>query len=218
MLISLSFKTALSMSKRKVFVVGLVGGIASGKSFVAQLFAEYGAPIIDADKIGHEVLKRPLIVRRLGQVFGAQVVDENGSIDRKALGQLVFGDSSAARQKREQLEAIVHPVIHAEAVQQLARLSAGTPAPAAVVIDAPLLLEAGWAPMCDIIVFVDTPTSIRSERAEQRGWSSAHFAQREQAQMPLNDKRAQATHILNGNAHEAELRSAIQLLMEEMVI
>ncbi len=204
------------MTKLKVFVVGLVGGIASGKSTVSRVFAELGAGLIDADKIGHEVLNRPLIARRLRQIFGEQVLASDGSVDRKQLGKLVFGSDGQARARLAQLEEIVHPVIQAHAVRMLSQFKQADPPPPAVVIDAPLLLEAGWAPMCDIIVFIDTPEEIRRERAVQRGWTSDHFAERERLQLSLDEKKAQATHVLNGNTDEKQLRISVKRLLEQM--
>lgn len=206
----------MSTTKLKVFVVGLVGGIASGKSTVARMFEQLGAGLIDADKIGHEVLKRPLIVRTLRQAFGESILAADGSVDRKRLGPLVFGTDAEARARLAKLEGIVHPVIHAEAVRLLSQIKRSASPPLAAVIDAPLLLEAGWAPMCELIVFVDTPQEVRQQRALERGWTLEHFAEREAAQWSIDEKKAQATHILDGNTNEDQLRNSVKSLLEQM--
>lgn len=203
-------------SPRKVFVVGLVGGVASGKSRVAQGIAAQGGAVIDADRLGHDVLQRPLVAQQLARQFGPLVLAAGGGVDRQALGSLVFGNTPAAAVALKKLEAIVHPQIRAQAISELTRLRSSQPPPTAIVIDAPLLLEAGWAPLCDVIFFVDTPIEIRRQRALRRGWSDDHFDAREQAQMPLDEKRRAATHVINGTADEAHLHSTIARLLGEM--
>lgn len=204
------------VSQSKVFVVGLVGGVASGKSRVAQMIAAQGGAVIDADRLGHDVLQRPLVAQQLTQQFGPSILNAEGGIDRQALSRLVFGKTPAAETALKQLEAIVHPQIRAEAVGELNRLRKSQPPPAAIVIDAPLLLEADWAPLCNLIFFVDTPIEVRRQRALQRGWSSEHFDSREQAQMSLDDKRRASTHIIDGTADESQLRSTLERLLSEM--
>lgn len=202
--------------KHKVFVVGLVGGVAAGKSHVARLFEMKNAKIIDADLLGHEVLKRPLIARRLGQIFGPQILDAEGRVDRSKLAQLVFGADPSCAARLEQLEKIMHPQIHAAAVRSLRRFQESETPPAVVVIDAPLLLEAGWAPLCDVILFIDTPIELRMQRARERGWSGQQFKDREAAQLSLYQKRAAATHIIDGCAEHSALTATIDRLLDEM--
>lgn len=208
------------MAKRKstnrIFTFGLVGGIASGKSHVASRLEALGAVRIDADQIAHEVLKRPMVIRRLSQVFGDDILDADGLISRKMLAKIVFGQSPQATQARKQLEEIVHPQIHASAVQELQRLNSTEPRPVAAVIDAPLLLEADWAPMCDAILFVDSSKETRRERAKQRGWSSEELDSREAAQLDLDRKRRAATHIIPGDGATEELDRRLNRLLEEI--
>ena len=201
---------------KKPFVLGLVGGVASGKSHVARTLERLGAVSIDADQLGHQVLLRPLIVRRLRQLFGPHIIDAAGVVKRKELGELVFGDSAAAGEARRELEAIVHPLIHAAAVHQLRGLQEAEDPPELVVIDAPLLLEAGWAPLCDAILFIDSPTEVRLRRARERGWSEQDFNHREAAQMPLERKRKEATHIIVGEAEPQEQERQLRRLIEEI--
>ncbi|MEO8269708.1 MAG: dephospho-CoA kinase [Aureliella sp.] len=205
-----------NVSLQKIFVVGLVGGIASGKSKVAAIFASLGAAVVDADRLGHDILQLPLIARQLTRRFGPSILDLTGGIDRRELGKLVFGDTPDSSKRLQQLEKVIHPQIHAEVIHELERLKASNPRPSAIVIDAPLLLEAEWAPLCDLILFIDTPVEIRHERAGQRGWSIEHFNSREQAQLSLDNKRRAATHIIDGTADDASLRSIVTRLLGEM--
>ncbi len=202
--------------RKKPFVIGLIGGIAAGKSHVAKAFQNLGVPCIDADHLAHEVLGRPLVVRRLGQVFGEGILAPDGSIDRKKLGLLVFGKEPNANRSRAQLEEIVHPLIHAAAVQQLRALCESDHPPAAIVLDAPLLIEAGWEPMCDAILFVDTPFAERLARVQARGWTENELVHRESVQIELQKKRAHATHVVSGNADDQQLRESLISLLEEL--
>ncbi len=206
----------ISTAKRKLFVVGLVGGIASGKSQVANMFRTLGAKVIDADELGHEVLQQPAVARHLSQLFGGAILDESGQVIRRELGKLVFGDDAESAIRLEQLEQVVHPLIHAEALNRLREVQNNPFRPPAVVIDAPLLLEAHWTPLCDVILFVDTPEKVRMERAKQRGWSPEHFIARERSQWSLDEKRKAATHFISGTLDEPGLRKEITNLISEM--
>lgn len=167
--------------------------------------------------MGHDILQLPLIVRQLTQLFGPLILDEAGGIDRRELGKLVFGTAPESAQRLNQLEEVLHPQIYAEAVRELKRLLASNPRPSAIIIDAPLLLEAEWAALCDLILFIDTPVEVRRDRAAQRGWSTEHFDSREQAQWSLDAKRRAATHIIDGTADDISLRSTIARLLREML-
>ncbi len=203
-------------ARQKTFVVGLVGGIASGKSKVADMFASLGAAVIDADRLGHDILQLPLIARQLTRQFGPSILDDAGGINRHELGKLVFGNAPESAQRLKKLEELLHPQIYAEAIRELKRLLASATRPSAIIIDAPLLLEAEWAPLCDLILFVDTPVEVRRGRAALRGWSPEHFDSREQTQWSLDAKRRAATHIIDGTADDTCLRSTITRLLREM--
>lgn len=207
----------MTASQKRTTVIGLVGGIASGKSTVASLLSEMGAEVIDADALGHGVLEQPLIVRRLTQEFGDDILadGEKPRIDRRLLGELVFGEDQESADNRAKLEAIVHPVIHAEAIRKLRALKESDEPPMCIVVDAPLLLEADWAPMCDLIVFVEAPVSLRLERAMARGWSEAHFYKREATQLSIKEKLAAATHKVQ-SVDLPRLKDEIRILWSKL--
>ena len=196
-------------------IIGLVGGVASGKSTVARLLSERGAVALDADKMAHDALVAKEVRDTLVARWGETILNDAGQIDRAAVAQRVFGDSPEAAGERRELEAILHPRVRQQvesAIQSAAQ--AGVPA---VVIDAPLLLEAGWGPSCDQIVLVDAPESIRRTRAEGRGWSSEEFARREAAQMPIEEKRASATIVIKNASGADELDREIESVWQRLV-
>lgn len=200
---------------KRPFVIGLVGGIAAGKSTVAKAFDQIGIPVIDADELAHGVLKQRRIAEELGKVFGDEILTDS-VIDRAKLAAIVFGDTVHAQQSRQKLESIVHPLVHASAVNRLLSIKESAQPPIAVVLDAPLLLEAGWSPMCDAILFIDTPYDDRLNRCRVRGWTETQFVAREKAQMPLNEKRANSTHIVSGLTTAEQLTKTLKRLLDEI--
>lgn len=196
--------------------IGLIGGVASGKSVVAQLFVELGAGLLDADRMGHEVLAIDAEVQAaLVDRWGSGIVRPDGTIDRSAIAAHVFGDTPAATAEREFLESVLHPRIQA-ALDAKKRDFAAAGCPA-VVLDAPLLLEANWGSQCDVIVMVDAPREIRLARAHQRGWTEADVACREASQWPIEKKRAAADVTLANSGSVDELRPAVQAIWNEFV-
>ncbi len=206
-----------SMPSRLVrpVVIGLVGGVASGKSYVCTLLGNLGAERIDADRLGHEVLQLKEVRGRLAQIWGPSILTDDGEVDRTKVGKLVFGTSFNAVAQRKQLEAIVHPRIRSLALERIAAVRAMPKVPLAIVIDAPLLIEAGWEPMCDLILFVDSPSEERVQRATARGWTETHFADREASQISLDEKRSRATHFLD-NSRQANITQQVNHFWDEL--
>ena len=195
-------------------VIGLTGGIGSGKSTVAKLFAERGARVIDADKIGHEVY-RPGTPgwEQVVAAFGRDVVAADGTIDRAVLGRKVFADPEA----RRTLNGIVHPLIGLEIVARLeAARAAGDQVP--VVIEAALLLDAGWRPLADIVVLVVAPRERVIERIrQQRGLSQADIEARMAAQIGDAERRRLADIVIDNGGSMADLRAAVDAAWAEIV-
>ncbi len=197
-------------------IIGLIGGVASGKSFVGSLLEAEGALRIDADRLGHEVLQTAEVRKQLTDQWGQSLLYESGEIDRAKLAKLVFGESSEVVARRRQLESIVHPRIRALAQARIAAARSLPEPPLAIVIDAPLLLEAGWEKMCDLILFIETPLEERLSRAASRGWTAEQFHQREASQMPLDEKRKHATHIID-NGQRTHVELPIKHLWQQIV-
>jgi dephospho-CoA kinase len=180
-----------------MLVIGLAGGIASGKSLVASQFQSLGAVALDADQIGHDVLREPEIKRRVKEEWGEWVF-ERGEINRRALAEIVFQEGPDAALHLATLERITHPRIGEILSQRLKHLEADSQ-PLAVILDAPVMFKAGWDQMCDKIVFVDAPLQLRIRRARARGWTELHFFQRESHQPPNDLKRANCSDIIDNS-------------------
>ena len=195
-------------SKQPVKVIGIVGGIGSGKSQVTRLLAEAGAPVISGDALGHEALLQPDIREQVVRRWGDGLL-EKGEIQRPKLGGIVFADPSALRE----LERLVHPWIKRRIAEEIeaARRTAAVPL---IVLDAAILLEAGWDGPCDELVFVDVPRTLRLERiVRQRGWTEREVDAREKAQWPLKAKAARATVVVDNAGTLDDLRRQVGALL-----
>lgn len=184
-------------------VLGLIGGIGGGKSEVARRLSDRGAWVIDADAVGHELLEEPAIRDRVVARFGPGVLEaESGTsetISRRALGKMVFGDAGALRA----LEAILHPAMRDRFAGSIAEREREENC-SCIVLDAAVLLEAGWDDLCDRVAFVDAPRAERLRRiVASRGWSELDLAARERAQWPIDEKQRRADWVVN-NAETME--------------
>jgi dephospho-CoA kinase len=190
-------------------VIGLLGGIGSGKSAVAEALAEHGGAIIKADQLGHEALAVPELKERIVARWGRDLLDENGTIARRKLGAIVFADAA----ERKELEAIVHPWI-GEAIRARIEQLEADPSVKFIILDAAIMLEAGWSSVCDRLIFVDVPREVRLARLrEGRGWSEADLEAREGAQLPLTDKATRADHVVVNDGSREELRRRVDQLV-----
>ena len=203
------------MARARKRVVGLLGGVGSGKSTVAQILAELGADVIDADRLGHEVLQDPEVRRAISQRWGPQVCDPDGRIGRDRLGRAVFADPNDRSQLAD-LEAILHPRIAARMQEGLARVMA-CPETKLVVLDAPVLLEAGWDEFCDVLVYVEAPEAVRLGRVVQaRGWDKEELNRRERMQKPLNLKKARADYEVDNSGSPEDCRHQVRRLFSDL--
>jgi dephospho-CoA kinase len=197
------------VSRQKISVIGLAGGIASGKSFVAQRFRQLGAAVLDADRVGHEVLREPEVEQAARDRWGAGIFDADGRIDRRRLAQIVFGPSPNAKHELEYLETMTHPRIADRIGKEIERLKQRGEVPA-IILDAPVLFEAGWNGVCDKIVYVDAPLRVRTERAQARGWDLAEFTRREAAQESLDAKRELADLVIDNSGSPESTAAQIE--------
>ncbi|MFN0012878.1 MAG: dephospho-CoA kinase [Phycisphaerales bacterium] len=196
----------------KIPVIGIMGGIGSGKSEVARLLTSLGCVVADSDVHTREILTRPHVRDQIAAWWGNGVVNAAGEIDRAAVGRIVFADPD----QRTRLEALVHPLIHEarEKMFDAARLG-GAAGARALVIDAPLLMEVGLDKACDVLVFVDAPLDQRQARvAASRGWSAAELERRESTQMPLEQKRARSPIIIGNTAGADELAASVRRVLD----
>jgi dephospho-CoA kinase len=176
-------------------VLGILGGIGSGKSTIARLFGEFGARVLDADVRAHEVLADHDVVRELVAQFGQEIVDDDGRIVRARLAAKVFGDGKEAELAR--LNAVIHPRVRRFLEVDLAR--ARRDGVLVVCLDVPLLIESGLDAMCDRLVYVRASPERRAQRCAARGWSQDEFNRREARQLELSKKESVADFIIDND-------------------
>ena len=187
-------------------VIGILGGVAAGKSAVAAAFAAHGLRHVDADRIAREVTSRPDVVRAVAADLGAEVLGLDGGLDRQKLAAKIFSDPAA----RARLEAHIHPPVRSAILSELALARADG---ASVLLDVPLLLERGLIAECDHVVFVATSYAVRAARAAQRGWEPSELARREAAQAPLAEKRARADFEIDNDGSLDAMHLQVQDLL-----
>ena len=193
-------------------VIGLTGGIGSGKSTVSQLLAELGAVILDADEIGHEAFKPDTeIWRQVVAAFGRQILTPDGNIDRKKLGNIVFGNPESL----SRLNQIMHPRMYALAKAQLEEYRRqGT---RVVVLEAPLLLEAGWTSLVDEVWVTTAPEATVLKRLEERtGLSQAESLTRLRSQLPAEERLKYADVVINTDCDMDELKAQVKELWQRL--
>ncbi|MDP9948604.1 MULTISPECIES: dephospho-CoA kinase [Streptomyces] len=191
--------------------VGLTGGIGAGKSEVSRLLVERGAVLIDSDRIAREVVEPGTPgLAAVVEEFGPDILTAEGTLDRPALGALVFADD----QRRAALNAIVHPLVGARA----AELERAAPEDAVVVHDVPLLTENGLAPLYDLVVVVDASAETQLDRlVTLRGMTESDARARMAAQATREERRAVADLVVdNDGTHEA-LVEQVDAVWDELV-
>jgi dephospho-CoA kinase len=196
-------------------IIGLLGGVASGKSLVAGQLAACGAKVLNADEIGHEVLRRPEIEATARDLWGEEVFGADGHIDRARLARIVFAPPPHGELERDLLEQLTHPAIIGKIRKEL-KLLAGSGVKAAV-IDAPLLAEAGLDALCDKLIYVDAPPEARLHRALARGWKKEDFAAREDVQKSLDFKRKRADLIINNSGSPEDTQAQVERLWPALI-
>lgn len=202
----------MSPSPQKKPVIGLAGGIGSGKSLVARMLAEEGCGVIDADALARQVLQEPDVICTLVDWWGRDILNPDGSVNRGAVGRIVF----ANEQERKRLEGLVHPRVHAGRVRLRARYEED-PAIRAIVEDAPLLYEVGLDEQCDVVIFVAASPEKRLERVRRsRGWSEEELHRRESQQLPLDFKASRADYVIDNDGNELETKSHVRRVLSEI--
>ncbi|MDP6942120.1 MAG: dephospho-CoA kinase [Planctomycetota bacterium] len=189
-------------------IVGLLGGIGSGKSTVSCFLAEMlgqKALLLDADAEVGALLANEEVALQVAGILGRGVLRPDGLLDRRTVAGLVFDDPAA----RRELEGIIHPAVRSSLFNRLRTLEQ-TGEAAWAILDAPLLIESGLDQACDFLLFVDVPEADRQQRACNRhGWSEDEWRARESAQIPLKTKKNRADAILANTGNLEALRSAL---------
>jgi dephospho-CoA kinase len=188
-----------------VFRVGLTGGIATGKSTVAAMFADLGVPVIDSDHIAREIVQpgQPALADIVA-AFGPEVLDARGQLDRRRLRALVFADDAL----REQLEAILHPRVRAAMLEATERT--GGPYQLLVV---PLLVEVGFQDQVDRVLVVDCPAELQQQRLTARDGETGESAELMiRAQADRQDRLSEADDIITNTGDLAATRQQVEVL------
>lgn len=192
-------------------VIGLIGSIGAGKSAAAKALAGHGVSVIDADKLGHEAILRPGVVASIARRWGDGVLKPDGSVNRRALAGIVFDDASA----RKDLEAIMFPAI-TQMMRERMTEAQSEDSVRFIVIDAPVLLEAGWKDVCNKLLLIDAPRAVRLARVKERnGWTDSELAAREAAQMPVEQKKALADAVVVNEGTLDDLQRAIDRVLAD---
>ncbi|MCP3904951.1 MAG: dephospho-CoA kinase [Planctomycetes bacterium] len=192
-------------------VIGLTGGIGSGKSTVGRMLIERGCVVSDSDRDGRAALRDETIRDTLVAWWGEAILDDAGEVDRRAVGRIVFVDPD----ERRRLEALTHPWIER---RRLETFGAAGAEKTAFVIDAPLLIEAGLDRMCDAVIFVDCDAATRLERVTvSRGWDRVELLRREDCQLPLDVKQQRADYVLKNDGDLGRLEAQVETVLAEIV-
>ena len=196
-----------------MILVGLTGGVATGKTTVAKMFKQCGAAVIDADQLAHDVVKpgKPAW-REIVKTFGKTILNPDRTLNRRELGAIVFGN----RTKLHQLERIIHPHVAREQARLTKQATKKDPH-AVVIYDVPLLFEAGIDKRVDrtIVVTADRDTQI-ARLKKRNGFSRAEAIRRIRSQMPLAKKIQRADHVLNGTFPRSSLRKQVGQLFNSL--
>jgi len=192
-----------------MFVVGLTGGIASGKSTVLRIFEAEGVPVICLDELAHAVVRPGApALEDIKTTFGEQFINSDGELDRDLMARLVFHDP----EKRRVLESITHPRIHQEAASLIRSFEES--GHGIVVEDVPLLYEIGFERWCDVVVVVYVPQEVQERRLIERDrMTPEHARARIASQMPIEDKKARADYVIdNSGDPESTRQQALDIL------
>jgi dephospho-CoA kinase len=189
----------------KRLVVGLAGGVGSGKSTVAGIFIKEGARGIDADALGHQVLDLPRMRAALARDWGTGIL-RDGRVDRAALARLAF----RSRKDVARLNRRVHPEILREIRRRISRARGW------IVLDAALLFETGADALCDKIVFVSTPRALRARRTRARGWGPGELARRERFQFPVAYKKKKADYVIDNTGPTSRTEEQTRKICDEL--
>ena len=181
---------------KKKPIIGILGGVGSGKSAVAAEFAKLGCEVIDADKIAHKLLDEPVVKNKVVASFGKVILDSAGKIDHRKLADIVFADAD----KLSLLNKIIHPFV-LERAEELIKQAKRQNQVKAIVLDMPLLAEVGWAKRCDKLIFVECKQRIRAERSKKMGiFGRNKLKIRENFQISLDNRESITDNTIDNNS------------------
>jgi len=186
--------------------IGLTGGMGAGKTAAAVAFGHQGFRILSADRLAHEVLMRPEVLRKIQERWGDEVITENGLPDRELIADRVFCEP----EELHWLEAIIHPVIRAEWKAAIADRKQDW------LVEVPLLFEKGWESDFDLTVAITCTPELQNKRLVARGWTAAQIAARIAAQMPMAEKAKRADYVLVNDGSIEALEAQVVALVARL--
>lgn len=195
-------------SLKKKILIGLTGTFGSGKSSVADMFAELGADIVDADKLAHEALEpKSRIYPNVAALFPGVLRNESGCLDRKKIGELVFSDPRL----RKKLEALVHPYVF-DRIREIAERSVAS----VVIAEVPLLFESGFDRFCDAVICVDAEPEVVRKRLLAKGFDEKEIEARQKAQLSAEEKKRRSAYCLDNSQGQNETRKNVLKIWEKL--
>ena len=199
-----------------MITIGLLGGVACGKSHVARDFQTLGACVLSGDCVGHQVLHIDHVKLALRQRWGDAVFDAEGELRRSALAKIVFSGDRKAMGELAFLESVTHPEITRILEARIAEIDKLGCFPF-VVLDAAVMIKTGWDKLCDQLVFVQVPRALRVKRGSLRGLDEAQFSAREAAQTPLAEKKASADFVIDNSGTPQQTFQQVQKVWHSLV-
>ena len=192
-------------------VIGIVGGIAAGESFVTKEFIAQGAEHFDADKEAKELYNLPSVVSEIKKRWPT-VVDSKNVVDKSRLAQIVFSPTEQGARELNELNALLHPILNGAFITWLKKRKDAR----LVILDAPLLLEAGMDSLIDYLVFVDADFDVRQKRAAERGWDPGEIVRREARQLPLCEKKERADFCVDSSSSSSDVKKQVAKIVETL--
>lgn len=190
-------------------IIGLTGGIASGKSTVSKIFRELGAEIIDADIKAKEISEREDVIKEIGNIFGKEVINSEGKIDRLKIKEIVFNN----KEKLKKLNGLIHPKV----MEEFKKIKENTGKNDIIIFDVPLLFESGMDKMCDKIILVFTDKKIQIKRMLERDGITEELAEKIiNSQMSLEEKLNKSQIHLKNNGTLEDLRKKSETIYREL--
>ncbi len=198
---------------KRPLIIGITGGVGTGKSTIAAMFGKFGALVIDADKITHDKMKKNKdMCRKIINEFGRNILADSGQIERRRLAAVVFKDRKAL----DKLCAIVHPAV-IKHVNEYINKTAKKPGIPAVIIDAPLLIEAGMHTMLDALIVVRASVATQIERTRKKtGLCRAEIKRRMRNQIPLKKKLILADYIIDNEGTRRNTQKIVSKIWKEI--
>lgn len=201
------------MNKKKK-IIGILGGIGSGKSTAAEYFQRLGCVVINADIIARQHLESPQILSKIQDFLGRDAILPNGKADRKAIANRVFSNP----EQLKTLNGLIHPLVMAD-IENLIKTYQQNPNIKAIVLDVPLLLEVDWGENCDFLIFIDSLKEKRLARAKKNGIMSVEQLDlRESFQVSTKEKAKKASFIIDNNSDLESLYKQVEAVFSELIV